>query len=161
MTRASSSRMVGFLFSGGLLLIFIGSFFLYAYPEFVSDNVEIHGRPSMISGVLGVKKGGGQSTGIALYGAAGTMLFSCFQGDCGYPDWRNDIGRNAVFEVFDGRVIRVVVEEQQRFSTQDFANNIERHRNRAAVIALLGLVILIVAFAIHVKARRSASEISK
>lgn len=158
MARPSFSKIVGFLFSSGLLLIVMGAFFLYAYPAAVADEEAMYASASRISGIVGIKNGGGQSTGIALYDSTGAMLFSCYQGDCGYPDWRSDIGRNAIFEVLDGRVTRVSVEGEQRFSPHDSAKAIEQHRNRATVMLILGFVLLIAAIATNAKATRSRSE---
>lgn len=161
MTRPSFSKIVGFLFSCGLLLIAMGAFFLYAYPAVVVEEKAMNASASKISGIVGIKKDGGQSTGIALYDSTGTMLFSCYQGDCGYPGWRSDIGRNAIFEVFDGRVMRVSVEGEQRFSPHDSAKTIGQHRIRAIVMVILGFVLLIAAITTNAKAKRSASETSQ
>lgn len=155
MKRLSLVRIADFLLIGGLLLVVFGGFFLYAYPEVSHDETSLSGA-SEISGIIGIKKGGGQSTGIALYGPNGSMLFSCYQGDCGYPEWRDDVGRSATFAVLNGRVIQISVNGRQRLAVHDFIERTDRHRSRAGICILSGVALLVAAFIANRRSRASA-----
>ncbi len=126
----------------------MGGFFLNAYPPVTADETTMLAGSSNVSGLIGIKRGG-RSTGIALYDANDQTLFSCFIGDCGYPDWRSDLGRRGSFFVFNGFVIQVTVDGEQRFSPREFIENVERRRYRYGAYLAVGLVFLIAAFVIN------------
>ena len=144
------THLVGFFLAGGLSLIAMGGFFLNAYPPVMLDESKMLAGASKVSGLIGIKKGG-RSTGIALYDTSGESLFSCFIGDCGYPNWRNDIGRNGSFWIFDGFVIQVTVDGEQRLSPRNHIENIERRRYRYGTYFSVGLIFLIVGYLINRK----------
>lgn len=149
------TRIADFCFVFGLLFG-VGSYvLLLGFPELPSANPDEIIRSSVqYNGTIDIKRGGGQSKGIALYGDNNTRLVACYVGHCGYPTWRDDVGRKATFWVRDGTVVMIAVDGETRFSVPDFVDMNRRARTKHRFVMILAMACVLVSIPFVIRGLR-------
>lgn len=125
---------------GGFFIIMVSGFLFYTkFTKYRS--IESHISCVNIEGVVGLKNSTSQSTGISISDSKGRVLYSCYSGECGYKNWRLDIGKQAKLIVCNGVVIDFNVDGQVRKNKHETIGQFTYGIVSNGIVFLLGLII--------------------
>jgi hypothetical protein len=127
---------------GCFFVIIISGFLFYTkYTKLISVENQI--SCVNIEGYVGLAKGTSQSTGISILDSRGGSIYSCYAGECGYKNWRLDIGKNAKLFVCGGVVVDFNIAGVSRLNEREVVNRVGSGLVLNGVIVFVGLFIFL------------------